>query len=99
RQSRKRLRGSYSRRLNQKAKQMTKLHIAISIAAALCASPALADQVWWELYSPANFCQVGGSPEFRPPRTITESRYEGVRRRDSGRQDSGSRRTLVSRMG
>ena len=37
--------------------------------------------------------------DLRPPRTITESRYEGVRRRDSGRQDSGSRRTLVSRMG
>jgi hypothetical protein len=35
----------------------------------------------------------------RPPRTITESRSEGVRRRDSGRQDSGSSRTLVSRMG
>jgi hypothetical protein len=35
----------------------------------------------------------------RPPRTISESRSEGVRRRDSGRQDSGSSRTLVSRMG
>jgi two-component system cell cycle response regulator len=35
----------------------------------------------------------------RPPRTISESRSEGVRRRDSGRQDSGSGRTLVSRMG
>jgi len=34
----------------------------------------------------------------RPPRTISESRCAGVRRVDSGRRDSGSRRTLVSRM-
>src|SRR5277367_1816683 len=33
----------------------------------------------------------------RPPRTISESRCAGVRRVDSGRRDSGSRRTLVSR--
>src|SRR5277367_5748589 len=32
----------------------------------------------------------------RPPRTISESRCAGVRRVDSGRRDSGSRRTLVS---
>src|SRR5208282_2793290 len=44
-------------------------------------------------------CQQSRISRVRPPRTITESRYEGVRRRDSGRQDSGSRRTLVSRMG
>jgi hypothetical protein len=36
--------------------------------------------------------------DLRPPRTISESRCAGVRRVDSGRRDSGSRRTLVSRM-
>ena len=35
---------------------------------------------------------------FRPPRTISELRCAGERRVDSGRRDSGSRRTLVSRM-
>jgi hypothetical protein len=39
-----------------------------------------------------------GVLELRPPRTISESRCAGVRRVDSGRRDSGSRRTLVSRM-
>ena len=36
--------------------------------------------------------------QLRPPRTISESRCAGERRVDSGRRDSGSRRTLVSRM-
>lgn len=41
---------------------------------------------------------LGLSGVLRPPRTISESRCAGVRRVDSGRRDSGSRRTLVSRM-
>ena len=39
---------------------MTKLHVAISISAALCASPALAKQNWWPLEDHQHACVPGG---------------------------------------
>jgi len=88
--------------LSAKLSKIEAMQVIKALAKRLGVPKAAVESLWCETESAMRIANAPTETDrhaLRPPRTITESRYEGVRRRDSGRQDSGSRRTLVSRMG